>query len=106
MSELAKYGLPAQVVFCKRCVISNQRPSSTVEFKATTQEKKQTIAFDAEGICAACRYADMKEQKIDWRQREEELKALLNQYRSKTGAYDCIVPGSGGKDSTFTAHVL
>ncbi len=102
----AYYGLPREVRFCKRCVISNQRPSSTVEFKNTTEQNKETIAFDEEGVCAACRYAEIKETGIDWKQREAELHALCNQYRSKAGNYDCIVPGSGGKDSTFTAHVL
>ncbi len=102
----AYYGLPKTVVFCKRCVISNQRPSSTVEFKSTARAAKDTIMFDDEGVCAACRYADMKEHEIDWERRENELIDLCAQYRSKAGNYDCIVPGSGGKDSTFTAHVL
>jgi N-acetyl sugar amidotransferase len=102
----AYYGLPKQVRFCRRCVISNQRPSSTVEFKNTKQAKKETIAFDEEGVCAACRYADIKETGIDWAKREQELIALCDKYRSKTGVYDCIVPGSGGKDSAFTAHIL
>lgn len=101
-----KYGLPEQVIFCRRCVISNQRPSSTVEFKNTGGARKQTIAFDEEGICAACRYADIKETQIDWEARDGELRELCNQYRSKAGNYDCIVPGSGGKDSAFTSHVL
>lgn len=102
----AKYGLPDEVVYCRHCVISNQRPSSTVEFKSNAKEKKTTIAFDEEGICAACRYAEIKEGTIDWKQREVELIALCDRYRSKDGNYDCIVPGSGGKDSTFTAHIL
>lgn len=102
----AYYGLPAEVKFCKRCVISNQRPSSTVEFKSTAGVKKETIAFDADGICAACRYSDIKEKEINWRQREEELIRLCNHYRSKQGNYDCVVPGSGGKDSAFTSHIL
>jgi N-acetyl sugar amidotransferase len=102
----AKYGLPREVLFCRRCVISNQRPSSTVEFKATVKERKQTIAFDEEGVCAACRYADSKETQIDWEKRDAELRELCSQYRSKAGNYDCIVPGSGGKDSTFTSHML
>lgn len=101
----AKYGLPADVLFCKRCVISNQRPSSVVEFKSKPSDPKPTISFDHEGICSACRFAQIKE-KIDWRNREKELTALCDRYRSKTGAYDCIVPGSGGKDSAFTSHVL
>lgn len=102
----AYYGLPRDVVFCRRCIISNQRPSSTVEFKNTTQQDKETISFDQNGVCSACRYADIKNTKIDWQQREQELIALCDRYRSKTGHYDCIVPGSGGKDSTFTAHIL
>ncbi len=102
----AFYGLPADVKFCRRCVISNQRPSSTVEFKNTSETQKQTIAFDEEGVCAACRYADRKDNQIDWEERERQLIALCSQYRSKSGQYDCIIPGSGGKDSSFTAHVL
>ena len=42
----ALFGLPEQVVFCKRCVISNQRPNSTVEFKNVKDEEKATINFD------------------------------------------------------------
>lgn len=102
----AFYGLPKQVRFCRRCVISNQRPSSTVEFRNTRHMQKETIAFDEEGVCAACRYAEVKEHQIDWAQRERELMVLCDKYRSKTGHYDCVVPGSGGKDSAFTAHIL
>jgi len=102
----ALYGLPPKVSFCKRCVISNQRPRSTVELKSNIEEKKETIVFDDEGICAACRYAEIKEKQIDWREREEQLIKLCQHYRSKQGNFDCIVPGSGGKDSTFTAHIL
>ena len=102
----AKYGLPAKVEFCTRCVISNQRPSSVVEFKNAPDDRKPTIGFDQDGVCAACRYHDIKEHEIDWEAREQQLVELCDQYRSKAGHYDCIVPGSGGKDSTFTAHTL
>ncbi len=102
----AFFGLPPQVTFCKRCVISNQRPSSTVEFKHTATEKKAVIDFDDEGICSACRFAEQKDQGIDWQQKEDELKALLARFKRNDGGYDVIVPGSGGKDSAFTAHVL
>jgi N-acetyl sugar amidotransferase len=100
-----KYGLPAEVKFCKRCVMSNQRPVSEVEFKHNINTKKKTMAFDAEGICDACRANGQKES-IDWTKREAELLQLLDQYRSKDGSYDCLVPGSGGKDSAFQAHIL
>ena len=99
------FGLPADVRFCKRCVISNQRPNSTVEFKHTAESKKTTIAFDADGVCDACRIAERKSQ-IDWAGREKELKELCDRHRKTNGQYDCIVPGSGGKDSFFAAHKL
>lgn len=101
----AKYGLPAKVKFCKRCVMSNQRPSSSIEFKHTKRQRHRTLQFDQDGVCDACRVAEKKDQ-IDWKQREEELLRLLDRYRRNDGHYDCIVPGSGGKDSGYAAHVL
>ncbi|MDO9090959.1 MAG: N-acetyl sugar amidotransferase, partial [Burkholderiaceae bacterium] len=100
-----KYGLPRYVHFCKRCVISNQRPNSAVEYQHTKASKKATIAFDEEGICDACRFAEQKHGAIDWKSREDQLAALCDRYRSKSG-YDCLVPGSGGKDSFYASHVL
>lgn len=101
----AKYGLPEKVVFCKRCVMSNQRPGSAVEFKHTINSKKVTLNIGEDGICDACKHADEKEN-IDWQKREEELLRLLDKHRRNDGYYDCIVPGSGGKDSAFQSHVL
>jgi len=102
----AYYGLPNEVMFCKKCVISNQRPSSTIEFKSDIKEKKSVIDFNSEGICSACSYQEEKESNINWLGREQKLLKLLDQFRSNDGSYDVIVPGSGGKDSAFTAHVL
>jgi N-acetyl sugar amidotransferase len=102
----AYFGLPQEVKFCKKCVISNQRPQSTVEFKNNKEVKKKVIAFDEEGICSACRYNETKDDGIDWKAREELLFELLEPYRSKDGSYDVLVPSSGGKDSSFTAHIL
>ncbi|HPL66330.1 MAG TPA: N-acetyl sugar amidotransferase [Smithellaceae bacterium] len=101
----AKYGLPEKVVFCKRCVMSNQRPASAVEFKHTIHSKKTTLNIAPDGVCDACRHAEEK-GKIDWKKREDELLQLLDKHRRKDGYYDCIVPGSGGKDSAFQSHVL
>lgn len=105
-TKTAFYGLPEEVKFCKKCVISNQRPSSTVEFKNKVGEKKEVIDFDEHGVCSACRYQEEKEVGIDWKVREETLWKLLDKFRSKDGSYDVIVPGSGGKDSAFTSHIL
>jgi N-acetyl sugar amidotransferase len=101
----AYYGLPQNVKFCKKCVMSNQRPVSAIEFKHTRNSKKTTLNFDEEGVCDACRTSETKE-KIDWEKREKELLELLDKYRRSDGNYDCLVPGSGGKDSAFQAHVL
>jgi len=101
----AKYGLPEKVMFCKRCVMSNQRPSSAVEFKHTISSKKVTLNIGKDGVCDACRQAEEKEN-IDWEKREDELIRLLDKHRRNDGYYDCIVPGSGGKDSAFQSHVL
>lgn len=102
----ALYGLPEQVKFCKKCVISNQRPSSTVEFLSDKGEKKSVINFTEDGVCSACIYHKEKETNIDWELRDEKLRELLSQFKSYDGSYDVIVPGSGGKDSAFTAHIL
>ena len=104
-SSTPKYGLPSEVKFCSSCVISNQRPSSTVEFQNKPSSKKETISIDSEGICDACNVAKTK-QSTDWNQREEDLLTLLDKHRSKDGSYDCLVPGSGGKDSFYQAHIL
>lgn len=102
----AKYGLPAEVRFCTRCSISNQRPNSAVEYEHTRETKKETIHFDDNGVCDACRVKGQKQLVIDWEAREAELRELCDRFRSKDGSYDCLVPGSGGKDSFFAAHVL
>jgi N-acetyl sugar amidotransferase len=100
-----KYGLPRYVRFCQHCVISNQRPNSAVEYQHTKASKKATIAFDDEGVCDACRFAEQKRGTIDWKSREEQLAALCDRFRSKSG-YDCLLPGSGGKDSFYASHIL
>ena len=82
---------PVKVVFCTKCVVSNQRPR---------------ITFDHQGVCSACQYAYRKKHDINWKDREEKLRALCDNYRSKTGDFDVVVPGSGGKDSAYTAHLL
>lgn len=103
---VARYGLPEKVVYCKRCMMSNQRPASMPEFKHTPDRHgAKYLHIDEEGICDACRQADIKET-IDWKKREDELLRLLDKYRRNDGYYDCLVPGSGGKDSAYQSHIL
>jgi N-acetyl sugar amidotransferase len=100
------YGLPRNVQFCKKCVISNQRPNSAVEYTHTKDTQKKTIHFDDQGVCDACRVAEQKYSEIDWTERERALRDLCDRFRRKDGSYDCIAPGSGGKDSFYAAHML
>ena len=86
--------------------MSNQRPSSMPEFRHTRNRKNaRYLQIGDDGICDACRQAKRKET-IDWETREVELIKLLDKYRKNDGQYDCLVPGSGGKDSVYQAHIL
>jgi N-acetyl sugar amidotransferase len=63
------------------------------------------MQFDEMGICQACQSSEQK-IRINWVERELELKKILDHYKSLNNDYDCIIPISGGKDSTFQLHVL
>lgn len=64
------------------------------------------IVFDEDGVCNACRNAEEKDT-IDWDARREEFLGYVEHHRPKDGSpYDCIVPWSGGKDSSAIAHKL
>ena len=78
-----------KVEWCKRCVISNQRPR---------------IKFDDEGICAACNNRNSRHG-IDWEARHIELMKLLQSHRNSNGSWDVVVPSSGGK-TRYVAHQL
>lgn len=92
------------IKFCKECVISNQRPSSVVEFKNKLEDTKPMIQF-TDGVCSACIW-EKEKSNINWSDRRNELELLCDKFRKTDGTYDCIIPGSGGKDSAFTAHFL
>jgi len=102
----AFYGLPEKITYCSHCIISNQRPVSANEFVHTAKTAKTSMKMDNQGKCDACRFADMKQNQIDWQERDRELVALCDKYRRDDGRYDCLLPGSGGKDSIFASHLL
>lgn len=78
--------------YCTHCVMPSTKPD---------------LQFDESGVCNACRNFEHRKD-VDWAQRKLDLKALLERYRSQDGSnYDCIIPVSGGKDSTLqTLRVL
>jgi N-acetyl sugar amidotransferase len=101
----AFYGLPNKVIFCKKTLISNQRPNSAVEFSHNINSKKKTLNIDKNEISDAWKFSRLK-KKINFKSREVLLLKLLEKHRGKYGKYDCIVPGSGGKDSCYATHIL
>ncbi|QNP29970.1 N-acetyl sugar amidotransferase [Cylindrospermopsis curvispora] len=74
------------LTYCKRCVMPSTKPD---------------LFLDEEGVCNACRSYERRRE-VDWDARYKELILLLDKYRSRDGTnWDCIVPVSGGKDSTY-----
>ena len=68
-------------------------------------DSRPRIEFDGEGVCNACRNAEQKDD-IDWDARRAEFLEVIEAYRRRGGPYDCVVPWSGGKDSSAIAHKL
>lgn len=68
-------------------------------------ETYETIEFDKGGVCNVCRNKEVRDEKIDWTSRKKQLDELIERHRGKHD-YDCIIPFSGGKDSTYTLLYL
>lgn len=72
--------------YCVRCVMPDTKPD---------------LMIDPEGVCSACRAYENRAA-VDWTERRRELEDVLARYRRTDGGHwDCIVPVSGGKDSTY-----
>ncbi len=82
---------PPHMKYCTKCVC----PSASAA----------PLAFDEEGVCSGCRVAAQKDA-IDWQERGEELREVLEEYRSAGSNYDCLIPVSGGKDSHFQTYLI
>ncbi len=70
--------------YCQRCVLPNTRPN---------------LRFDDVGNCN-CATAD-KKREIDWQARERDFRDLVDRTKALNRSYDCVIPVSGGKDSTW-----
>jgi len=79
------------IKYCKRCLMPDTRPR---------------IIFDEHGDCNACTHADSKYADVDWGKRKKEFCDVIEQNRTSNSPYDCIVPWSGGKDSSSIAYRL
>lgn len=81
----------SELRFCARCLYGTSHPLG--------------LTLDAEGICSGCRIHEEKDS-LEWAERLEKLRALVNPYRSLSGrTYDCIIPVTGAQDSYFMVHV-
>src|SRR5688572_4653115 len=70
--------------------------------KCLIPETAEATTFDTKGVCSVCHQIEFKEEKVDWADRQRQLDALIADFKDRDGAlYDCIVPFSGGKDSTY-----
>ncbi len=69
-------------------------------------DTRPRLKFNEDGVCAACEWDEIKKTEIDWSARHKELEDFCNQIREGNHIYDCIVPASGGKDSTYVADKM
>jgi len=77
--------------YCIKCVFPNSKPD---------------LSFNENGICSACTSSEQKNSKIDWSKQKEKFEKIINKYRKKNIGYDCLIPVSGGKDSTYQAYLM
>lgn len=82
-----------EIKYCKKCLFPETKPD---------------LAFNELGFCSACTAAENKNKGIDWKAREEEFYKLINHFRLPKGqnGYDCLIPVSGGKDSTYQVYFM
>lgn len=80
-----------ELKFCKTCLFPESKPD---------------LLFDDEGICSACNASNNKDLGIDWKKRENDFFQIINKYKKEDAGYDCLIPVSGGKDSTYQAYFM
>jgi N-acetyl sugar amidotransferase len=82
-----------KIRYCKKCLFPETKPD---------------LFFNEEGVCSACVASNQKTSSIDWNQREKDFYSIINKYKKAPGevGYDCLIPVSGGKDSTYQAYFM
>ena len=79
------------IKYCKNCVFPETKPD---------------LSFNQDWICSACETAFLKSNKIDWKERGNEFKKIIKKYKKEGIGYDCLIPISGGKDSTYQSYFM
>lgn len=82
-----------QLKYCKKCLFPETKPD---------------LHFNDDGVCSACIGAELKNKDIDWNQREKDFFKIIEKFRLGKDeiGYDCLIPVSGGKDSTYQAYFM
>tara|TARA_B100001057_G_scaffold80535_1_gene75796 strand:- start:27977 stop:29125 length:1149 start_codon:yes stop_codon:yes gene_type:complete len=79
------------IKYCKNCVFPETKPD---------------LYFNEDGVCSACLAAENKNIDINWDDRKAEFEKIINNYKKEGIGYDCLIPVSGGKDSTYQAYLM
>lgn len=82
-----------EIRYCKKCLFPETKPD---------------LHFTDEDVCSACVASESKDKGIDWNQREKDFNTIIKKFRLKNDeiGYDCLIPVSGGKDSTYQAYFM
>ncbi len=82
-----------ELIYCTKCLFPETKPD---------------LSFNDEGICSACIAAEDKNTGIDWQKRASEFEEIIKHYKKPESeiGYDCLIPVSGGKDSTYQAYFM
>lgn len=72
--------------YCTTCILPATRPG---------------LELDADGVCSACRSHSVEAPRIDWASRGDRFARLVEEVRGRGADWDCVIPVSGGKDSTW-----
>lgn len=75
-----------KIKWCSNCLVNNHRPG---------------IILDKNDICNACSNSKKNQTNTDWSKRKKDLLKIFSNARKKRKSYDCVIPVSGGKDSTW-----
>lgn len=82
-----------KIKYCKVCLFPETKPD---------------LYFNDNGVCSACISAESKDKGIDWKARERDFHLIIDRFKLKNDeiGYDCLIPVSGGKDSTYQAYFM
>jgi N-acetyl sugar amidotransferase len=72
--------------YCESCILPDSRPG---------------LVIGADGVCSACTAHGAVAAPINWSERGRRFARLVDEVKDLGRPYDCVIPVSGGKDSTW-----